>query len=55
MGEHGGKAPLSAGPWPKAIPKGAKCRMTHMPKRYWGCMTEFQTDGTGPALPAGEP
>ena len=21
-----------------------KCRMTHMPKRYWGCMTEFQTD-----------
>ena len=32
-----------------------KCRMTHMPKRYRGCMTEFQTDGTGPALPAGEP
>ena len=21
-----------------------KCRMTHMPKRYWGTMTEFQTD-----------
>lgn len=21
-----------------------KCRMTHMPKRYWGAMTEFQTD-----------
>lgn len=24
MGEHGGEAP-SAGPWPKAIPNGAKC------------------------------
>lgn len=22
-----------------------KCRMTHMPKRYWGMMTEFQEDG----------
>ena len=21
-----------------------KCRMTHMPKRYWGTMTEFQND-----------
>lgn len=21
-----------------------KCRMTHMPKRYWGCMTEFSAD-----------
>ena len=21
-----------------------KCRMTHMPKRYWNTMTEFQTD-----------
>lgn len=21
-----------------------KCRQTHMPKRYWGCMTEFQSD-----------
>ncbi len=21
-----------------------KCRMTHMPKRYWGTMTEFQTE-----------
>lgn len=21
-----------------------KCRMTHMPKRYWSTMTEFQTD-----------
>lgn len=30
-----------------------KCRMTHMPKRYWGAMTEFQTDPPGekPALP----
>ena len=27
-----------------------KCRLTHMPKRYWNMMTEFQeTDGT--ALP----
>lgn len=25
-----------------------KCRMTHMPKRYWGTMTEFQTDGASP-------
>lgn len=23
-----------------------KCRMTHMPKRYWNDMTEFQTDGS---------
>lgn len=23
-----------------------KCRMTHMPKRYWKQMTEFQQDGT---------
>ena len=22
-----------------------KCRMTHMPKRYWAMMTEFQSDG----------
>lgn len=28
-----------------------KCRMTHMPKRYWHLMTEFQTDD--PALPSG--
>ncbi|NCB62950.1 MAG: DNA metabolism protein [Clostridia bacterium] len=28
-----------------------KCRMTHMPKRYWNTMTEFQHD-EGPALPA---
>ena len=30
-----------------------KCRMTHMPKRYWNTMTEFQTDGAtaGPPLP----
>lgn len=39
-----------------------KCRMTHMPKRYWDCMTEFQTDkklamgegkGNEAGLPAG--
>lgn len=24
-----------------------KCRMTHMPKRYWNTMTEFQTEQTG--------
>lgn len=29
-----------------------KCRMTHMPKRYWHMMTEFQTDG--PGCPTGE-
>ena len=23
-----------------------KCRMTHMPKRYWGCMTEFQDESS---------
>lgn len=28
-----------------------KCRMTHMPKRYWGMMTEFQSE-EGPSLPA---
>lgn len=28
-----------------------KCRMTHMPKRYWGTMTEFQTDGASPGQP----
>ncbi len=22
-----------------------RCRMGHMPKRYWGCMTEFSEDG----------
>lgn len=31
-----------------------KCRMTHMPKRYWNMLTEFQTDpedkGDAPAL-----
>ena len=27
-----------------------KCRMTHMPKRYWNTMTEFQTDGERPGL-----
>ena len=29
-----------------------KLRMTHMPKRYWGTMTEFQEDGAA-ALPPG--
>ena len=24
-----------------------KCRMTHMPKRYWNTMTEFQTEQAG--------
>lgn len=24
-----------------------RCRMTHMPKRYWHTMTEFQTEQTG--------
>ena len=34
-----------------------KCRMNHMPKRYWGCMTEFANQpqkarlkGAGPAV-----
>jgi probable DNA metabolism protein len=25
-----------------------KCRMTHMPKRYWACMTEFQAESSSP-------
>lgn len=25
-----------------------KCRQTHMPKRYWDCMTEFQEDAPTP-------
>ncbi len=29
-----------------------KLRMTHMPKRYWGTMTEFQVEDS-PALPPG--
>ncbi len=30
-----------------------KCRQTHMPKRYWDCMTEFQTDDpSAPSSPA---
>jgi len=34
-----------------------RCRMNHMPKRYWNCMTEFArgtqgSNGKGPALPA---
>lgn len=28
-----------------------KCRMTHMPKRYWGNMTEFQDEPAGPPIP----
>ena len=31
-----------------------KCRMTHMPKRYWAMMTEFQSDGPQNALPEGQ-
>ena len=27
-----------------------KCRMTHMPKRYWNTMTEFQTEQEGLSL-----
>ncbi len=32
-----------------------RCRMSHMPKRYWNCMTEFAQEeraGQHPALPA---
>ena len=43
-----------------------RCRMTHMPKRYWNTMTEFQSpehftpqgspaDGPAPSFPAGTP
>jgi len=43
-----------------------RCRMTHMPKRYWNTMTEFQDDSffkaqssaagaPAPAVPAGKP
>ena len=43
-----------------------RCRMTHMPKRYWGTMTEFQGEShfrargtpatvSGPGAPAGIP
>ncbi|HPE15926.1 MAG TPA: TIGR03915 family putative DNA repair protein [Oscillospiraceae bacterium] len=28
-----------------------KCRMTHMPKRYWACMTEFQGEASAPLPP----
>ena len=28
-----------------------RCRMTHMPKRYWGTMTEFQDDAPACPLP----
>ncbi len=30
-----------------------RCRRTHMPKRYWGYMTEFQTDDPAPAALTG--
>ena len=32
-----------------------KCRMTHMPKRYWGVMTEFQEENRPWALPENAP
>ena len=35
-----------------------RCRMTHMPKRYWGTMTEFQREEPSPpdgALPSDVP
>lgn len=43
-----------------------RCRMTHMPKRYWGTMTEFQGEAhfrargtpaavSGPGAPTGIP
>jgi probable DNA metabolism protein len=28
-----------------------QCRMTHMPKRFWGCMTEFDEGNLPEALP----
>ena len=28
-----------------------QCRMTHMPKRYWAMMTEFQPENQAAALP----
>lgn len=31
-----------------------RCRMTHMPKRFWGDMTEFQTEESAPSLPSAE-
>ena len=30
-----------------------KCRMTHMPKRYWNLMTEFQEDAADLPAPVG--
>ena len=31
-----------------------RCRMTHMPKRFWGDMTEFQREeNDAPSLPRG--
>lgn len=31
-----------------------RCRMTHMPKRYWNCMTEFSAPEAPPALESGK-
>ncbi|MCI5923848.1 MAG: TIGR03915 family putative DNA repair protein [Oscillospiraceae bacterium] len=32
-----------------------RCRMTHMPKRFWSCMTEFQTKETNVGAPESIP
>lgn len=32
-----------------------RCRMTHMPKRFWGCMTEFQPKETNVGAPESIP
>lgn len=32
-----------------------RCRMTHMPKRFWGCMTEFQPKETNLSAPESIP
>ena len=32
-----------------------RCRMTHMPKRYWAHMTEFQAEDGQPSPAAGLP
>lgn len=32
-----------------------RCRMTHMPKRFWGCMTEFQPKETDVGAPESIP
>lgn len=31
-----------------------RCRMTHMPKRFWGDLTEFQAEESAPSLPSGD-